>query len=77
MVYKISSINEQQISQRGTSLKDHTDEISISFFRKLVDKIKEKAILRLTDLRVSKFMNTWLLKTTKTSAVSEVGKVFF
>ena len=42
--------NEQQISLRKASLKDHTDEISITFFGKLAEKVEEQTMLSLTDL---------------------------
>ena len=71
-VYNVSPIeifekNEQQISLRKASLKDHTDEISITFFENLAEKVEEQTTFSLTDLRVSKYMNTRLLKTAKTS----------
>ena len=71
-VYNVSSIqivekNEQQISLRKASLKDHTVEISITFFGNLAEKVPEQTTFSLTDLRVSKYMNTRLLKTTKKS----------
>ena len=53
--YNVSPIeivekNEQQISLRKASLKDHTDEISITFFGKLAEKVEEQTMLSLTDL---------------------------
>ena len=74
-VYNVSPIeivekNEQQISLREGSLKGHTDEISINFFENLAKEVEEQTTFSLTDLRVSKYMNTWLLKTTEISTAT-------
>ena len=59
--------SEQQVSLRKASLKDHTDEISITFFGNLAEELEDKTTFSLTDdLRVSKYMNIRLLKTTET-----------
>ena len=63
VVYNVSPIeivekNKQRISLWKASLKDHTNEISITFFGNLAEKIEEQKTFSLTDLRVSKYMNT-------------------
>ena len=71
-MYNVSPIeiiekSEQQVSLRKASLKDHTDEISITFFGNLAEELEDKTTFSLTDdLRVSKYMNIRLLKTTET-----------
>ena len=59
--------NEQQISLRKASLKDHTDE---TFCGNLAEKDGEQTTFFLTDLQVSKYINTRLLKTTETSTAT-------
>ena len=71
-MYNVSPIeiiekSEQQVSLRKASLKDHTNEISITFFGNFAEELEDKTTFSLTDdLRVSKYMNIRLLKTTET-----------
>ena len=66
--------NEQQISLRKASLKDHTDE---TFCGNLAEKVGEQTTFFLTDLQVSKYMNTRLLKTTETSTATVSPEICF
>ena len=68
--------NEQQTSLRKPSLKDYTDEISITFFGNLAEKVQEQTTFSLTDLRVLKYINTRLLKTTETSTATISQEMF-
>ena len=77
-VYNVSPIetvdkNEQQISLRKASLEDHINEILITFFGNLAEKVEEQTTFSLSDLRVLNYRNKRLLKTTDTSTATVNG----
>ena len=58
----------KKIHLRKATLQDKTDDIPITIFGDLVNQINNKGMtVTLTDLRVSKYMTTRLLKSTDTT----------
>ena len=81
-VYNVSPIeifekNEHQIRLRKASLKDYTDEFSITFLGNLAEKVEEETTFFLSDLRVSKYMDIRLLKTTETATATASQEISF
>ena len=81
-VYNVSPIEtaektEQQIRLRKASLKEHTNEISITSFGHLVEKVEEQTMFSLTDIRLSKYMDIRLLKTTETATGTVSREICF
>ena len=61
--------NEKKIHLQKATLQNKTDDIPITIFGDLVNQINNEVMaLILTDLRVSKYMTTRLLKSTDTKA---------
>ena len=60
--------NEKKIHLRKSTLQVKTDDIPITTFGDLINQINNKGMtVTLTDLRVSKYMTTQLLKSTNTT----------
>ena len=66
--------NKKAICLRKATLKDNSNDIPITVFGELVDKLKEPATLILTDFRVSKYMTTRLLKSTEMSTIQKAER---
>ena len=54
-------------------LKNATDDISLTLFGSMFDVIEEKSSYMFTDLRLSKYKFTRLLKTTKSTKITPTG----
>ena len=60
---------KKAICLRKATLKDNSDNIPITVFGELVDKLEEPGTLILTDFTVSKYMTTRLLKSMEMSTL--------
>ena len=79
LVFKISSIEHiekdgKTLHLQKASLQDNTDDVPITFFGILVHHIEKKTVHSLTNLRVSKYMFTRLLTTTKSTKITTSDK---
>lgn len=69
--------NKKAICLRKEILKDNIDDIPITVFGELFDKLKEPSTLVLTDFTVPKYMMTRLLKSTLMSTTHKPERELF
>ena len=63
--------NRKTICLRKAAPQDNSDDIPITVFGELADKVKEQSKFILTDFRVSKCVTTKLLKSTEMSTIQK------
>ena len=77
IVYNIGALetaskDNKLLEFKKASLKDNTGSIPITFYNELTKQLEEGKCYKIIEVRITKYMNQRLLKTTEFAEISEI-----